>query len=78
MEDLKTKWLTEPQTQAMLGCKRGKLWLMRKNGQLHYSKIGRHTLYHLPSIVQLLQKNSTLSELEIANLYVMRNERSNY
>ena len=53
-------WATESQTQEMLGCKRGKLWQLRKEGIIHYAKIGRQTMYYLPSIEEMLMEMSTI------------------
>lgn len=54
------KWITQSQTQKLLGCKRTKLWQLRTKGKIAYSKIGRQTMYYWPSIEKLLMKNSTL------------------
>lgn len=54
-------WLTEAKTQLLLGCKRGKLWKLRKQGQIEYSKLGKQTYYYWPSINKLLMRNSTVS-----------------
>jgi hypothetical protein len=58
------QWLTEAQTQSNLGCKRGKLWKLRKEGLIEYSKVGNQTFYYWPSIEKLLKANSTITNFK--------------
>jgi len=51
-------WLTEAQTQEMLGCKTTKLWQLRSEGKIKFSKIGSKTFYKLSSILNYLEENT--------------------
>ena len=67
-------WLSEAVTQKFLGCKRGKLWKLRKEGKIDYSKLGGQTFYFYPSIERLLFSNSTLDAKTINSLEIADHE----
>lgn len=50
-------WLSEIETQQLLGCRGTKLWQMRSRGLLKWSKFGSKTFYKLSSIIELLESN---------------------
>jgi hypothetical protein len=52
-------WLSEIETQQMLGCRGTKLWQMRSKGLLKSSKFGSKTFYRLSSIIEILEKNAS-------------------
>jgi hypothetical protein len=52
-------WLTEIETQQLLGCRGTKLWQMRSKGLLKSSKFGSKTFYRLSSIIEVLEKNAS-------------------
>ena len=52
-------WLTELETQELLGCRGTKLWQMRSKGLLKSSKFGSKTFYRLSSILEILESNAT-------------------
>ena len=56
-----SQWLSEAEAQKILCLKRTSLWKLRDQGKIHYAKIGRRTLYHLPSLEQFIADNSTIS-----------------
>ncbi len=64
-------FISEQHAQEMLGVKRTTLWKLRSEGKLHYSKIGRKTLYHLPSIEDYIYSHSTL---QFSNQNSIKNE----
>ena len=64
----KFKWLPQLEVEKLLDCKRVKLWKLRRDGKLQYSKIGNQTYYFLPSIEKLLISNSSLDDDTILSL----------
>ena len=52
------KWLTELQTQNILGKKTTSLWALRRKGKLKFSKIGGKIFYCAKSIERLLERNA--------------------
>lgn len=51
------EWISEKETQHLLGLKATSLWALRKKKSIRYSKIGGKTFYNLPSIEKYLDKN---------------------
>lgn len=51
------EWLTEKETQRLLGKKTTALWKLRNEGKILFSKIGGSTFYSLTSIKKFLEKN---------------------
>ena len=52
-----TGWLNEKEMQQISGFKTTKLWLLRQNGDLVSSKVGKKTYYQLDSYIELIEKN---------------------
>ena len=50
-------WISEQETQEILGLKKTSLWYLRKTKKLTYSKVGAKIFYSLKSIEKLLNKN---------------------
>lgn len=55
----KKDWLTDAEAQKLLLISRTKLYQLRKNGELPYSKIGGRVYYKFEDINLLLTKNAT-------------------
>lgn len=50
-------YITETEAKELLKKKATWFWQMRKNGQLHYSKIGKAIYYAKSDIIKLFEKN---------------------
>lgn len=50
-------WLTEKDTQKILGKKTTTLWSLRKKGLLTYTKVGNKIFYSKSDILKLLEAN---------------------
>ncbi len=50
-------WISEHETQKLLGLKETSLWALRKTKKVISSKVGAKTFYSLKSIEKLLSKN---------------------
>lgn len=55
----KRDWLTDAEARKLLSISRTKLYQLRKDGELPYSKIGGRVYYNLEDINNLLNKNLT-------------------
>jgi len=58
-KDEKKDWLTDSETRKLLSLSRTKLYQLRKNGKLPYSKIGGRLYYKREDLNVLLTKNAT-------------------
>jgi biotin operon repressor len=50
-------WVSEEQMREILKLSRTKLWQLRRDGLLRFSRLGKHIFYDLKSLQQLLEKN---------------------
>lgn len=50
-------WLTEKETQELLGIKYGALYNLRINGKISFSKVGGKTFYAEKEVIKLIEKN---------------------
>jgi len=57
MENNLGDWLTEQEAQKLTGVKRVKLYYLRIEGEIEFSKIGRKVFYSKQSIVDYLERN---------------------
>lgn len=73
--NLKFDWVTQVEAEELLGCKRGKLWKLRREGKIDYAKLGKQTLYYLPSINKCLLQNSTLNQRLLSNFKSVNHEK---
>ena len=56
------EFINEQEAQNLLNVKRTTLWKLRQDGVIDYAKIGRKTLYHLPSIHNFILSHSTIED----------------
>ena len=57
--NINKKWLTNEEAMNYLGCKRTKLYYLRKKNLIKWAKQGRHIYILAQSIIEMLDKNSS-------------------
>ena len=50
-------WLSEKETQELLGLKYGTLYNLRTNGDITFSKVGGKVFYNEKDVLKLIEKN---------------------
>jgi hypothetical protein len=53
-------WMTQEQAQELLHYGTTKLWELRRQRKVKFSKIGNRTMYSRESIIKLIEKNKSL------------------
>jgi hypothetical protein len=56
-ERLLPEWVNEQEARGLLGLKQTKVYQLRKEGKLVYSRIGKRCLYALSSIKKYIESN---------------------